>query len=110
MNCCDFFSIPPLYTETAYCSVDAVPLFSTFFGCGKFQYGPTPLSFFALIGYWAANMMVRRCYDLIMVRSILNLVVADSACGRLAGIMAISPCFRLRGLPDTVIFAFPSMM
>ena len=45
-----------------------------------------------------------------MVRSILNFVVAVRAWGSLAGIMVVSPVFRLSGLPDMVISVLPSMM
>jgi len=43
-----------------------------------------------------------------MVRSILNFVFAVRAWGLLAGIMVVSPCFSLMGLPDMVISASPS--
>ena len=43
-------------------------------------------SIFKLLGY--------RGYDLIMVSIILNFLTAFNACGSLAGIMIISPCFK----------------
>ena len=48
--------------------------------------------------------------DLIIVRSILNFVAADRACGSLAGMMVNSPFFSRMGLPDMMMSASPSSM
>jgi hypothetical protein len=46
--------------------------------------------------------------DRIIVRIILNLVIARNACGSLAGIITISPAFNRDDLPEITTSTSPS--